>query len=263
MKGRIIVIGASFGGISALVSLAKLLPAALPAAVLVAQHTSPDGASALPEILTRAGALTATHARDNELLCSGRIYVAPPDRHLLVGEGGYLNLSHGPKENWTRPAVDPMFRSAALVYGPAVVGVVLSGYLDDGTAGLSAIKDRGGIAIAQDPAEASAPSMPSSALRHVAVDHCGTIERIAAILIELANDAPGDDPSRGQVVPIAIEDLSPMAPPDGLPRSAFNELGDKRLLRYRCRAGHAFTHATCWPVRPRFAMICSPPSKAR
>lgn len=126
----------------------------------------------LPEIVDRAGPLSAVSAQDEETLEPAKIYVAPPDRHLLVGEDGRLRLSRGPKENLARPAVDPLFRSAALVFGPRLIGVVLIGYLDDGTAGLQAIKLCGGAAIVQDPKEALAPGMPSSVLKNVRVDYC-------------------------------------------------------------------------------------------
>src|SRR5512138_2307666 len=183
MKGRVFVIGASVNGIAALSELVKALPLELPAPVLVVQHTAPTSRGFLPEILSRAGPMPAALARDREILEPGRIYVAPPDRHLIVRPGGYLHLSHGPKENRSRPAIDATFRSAALVFGAATVGVVLTGQLDDGTAGLMAVKDRGGIAIVQDPAEATAPSMPLSALRHVAIDHRLSVGEIARLFV--------------------------------------------------------------------------------
>jgi two-component system chemotaxis response regulator CheB len=259
MKNRVIAIGASWNGILALSALVAALPSDLPAAVLVVQHTSPDGPGLLPSVLSRAGPLPAVHPRDMEIIEPGRIYVAPPDRHMLVRKGGYLHLSHGPRENYTRPAVDPTFRSAALVYGSAAVGVVLTGHLDDGTAGLLAIKDCGGVTIVQDPREAGAPSMPSSALRHVAVDHRGTIAEIAACIVMLARDAPGEARSGPlqQILEIEAridegiyraEDwlrMESRCVASGLNcpecRSALYELPDPRLLRYRCRAGHAFT----------------------
>lgn len=276
MKDRLVVIGASFNGISALIRLAGALPADLPAAVLVVQHTTSEGPGFLPELLARAGRLPAAHAKEGESIRQGRIYVAPPDRHLIVRKGGYLHLSHGPKENRTRPAVDPTFRSAALAFGPAVVGVVLTGYLDDGTAGLLAVKDHGGVAIAQDPGEATAPSMPLSALRHVTIDHCAGIERIAALIVELALDAPAADPvppvepgveaeARMAEGLMTLADWLPLdrvAAPAGLNcpdcRSALYELPDKRLLRFRCRAGHAFTarHLLAGQAKTREDLVC-------
>ncbi len=160
-------------------------PDDIDAALFVTIHFPPTSASALPRILNRAGRLSAQHATDGEHIETGKIYVAPPDNHLLLFRDT-IRLYRGPRENGNRPAVDPMFRSAALAYGPRVVGVILTGSLDDGTSGLLAIKRRGGIAIAQDPEEAIFPSMPQSAIEHVAVDHVVKIERLAALLSDIA-----------------------------------------------------------------------------
>src|SRR5690348_15300508 len=146
----IIVVGGSARGLEGLLAIASGLPADLPAAVLVAIHTSPTSPGLLPEILARSGPLPAAQAADGEPVSPGRIYVAAPDHHLLL-EPGRVRVTRGPKENRFRPAVDPLFRSAALAYGPRVVGVILSGGLDDGAAGLWAVKTRGGVAIVQDP----------------------------------------------------------------------------------------------------------------
>src|SRR4051794_4518299 len=135
----IVVIGASAGGIEALRALVANLPADLHAAVFVVVHMGANSPSQLAEILDRAGPLPASQANDGDAIQMGHIYVAPPDYHLLL-EPGCMRLSHGPKENRTRPAVDPLFRSAAAAYGPRVIGVVLSGALDDGTVGMQAIK---------------------------------------------------------------------------------------------------------------------------
>lgn len=154
----IIVVGASAGGFGVLQRLAAGLPPDLPAALFVVWHLSPDSQGVLPQVLGRAGPLPAAHAIAGETISAGRIYVAPPDHHLLV-ERGHVRVTRGPKEHRFRPAVDPLFRSAASAYGPRVVGVVLSGALDDGAAGLRAIKRRGGVAVAQDPLDAEVPSM--------------------------------------------------------------------------------------------------------
>ena len=167
---EIVVIGASAGGIEALSALLALLPADFPAAILVVVHISADSPGVLPSILARAGVLPVETAKDGVAILPGRVYVAPPDRHLLL-EPGSIRVTRGPKENRFRPAIDPLFRSAAQAYGEQVIGVVLSGSLDDGTAGLWAIKDRGGLAIVQEPSEAAYPSMPLSALQYVA---CGS-----------------------------------------------------------------------------------------
>lgn len=183
----IIVIGGSAGSIDALQTIVSGLPRDLPAAVCVVVHTAPYMPSRLPELLRRSGPLDAAAAVDGAPLERGRIYVAPPDTHLLI-EPGRLRLSRGPKENRTRPAVDPLFRSAALHYGPRVLGVILSGALDDGTPGLWTVKDRGGIAIVQDPAEALVASMPGSAIVNVDVDFVLPSEEIGLMLARLVRE---------------------------------------------------------------------------
>jgi len=184
----IVVIGASAGGIEALTKLVRTLPGNLPAALFVVLHMPADIPSLLPEILSRVGALPASHPADGMTITPGQIYVAPPDHHLLV-ERGYVHLVRGPKENRHRPAIDPLFRSAAKAYCQRVVGVILSGALDDGTAGLLAIKRSGGIAIVQSPEEALYPQMPQSALNHVQVDYCLPVRKINAIIQHLAHKA--------------------------------------------------------------------------
>lgn len=165
----IVVIGASAGGVQALLALVAELPSDFPAAVLVVVHIG-RGRSVLPTLLERSGVLPARHARNGELIERGRVYVAPPDLHLLV-DGPLVRLSHGPRENHSRPAVDPLFRSAAVSCGSRTVGIILSGALSDGTVGLQMIKARGGIAIVQDPDEALVGGMPGSALRSVEADY--------------------------------------------------------------------------------------------
>ena len=192
----VVAIGASAGGIQALTSLASGLPRDFPAAVFVVVHIPPYAVSRLPEILSRAGPLPAAHARQGEPIEPGRIYVAPPDRHLLVRQG-WVELARGPRENHSRPAIDPLFRTAARAYGPRVVGVVLSGSLYDGSMGLMAIKTRGGVAVVQDPNEAAFASMPRSALQAVTADHVLPAAAMAAVLGDLvgeAVDAKGDAP---------------------------------------------------------------------
>jgi two-component system, chemotaxis family, protein-glutamate methylesterase/glutaminase len=163
VEHEIFVVGASAGGVEALTRLVRTLPARFPGTLFVVLHLPAESPSLLPSILTRSGSLKASHPQDGERIAPGQIYVAPPDHHLLV-ESGYMRVVRGPKENRHRPALDPLFRSAARSYGPRVVGIVLSGMLDDGTAGLMAIKRCGGLAIVQNPAEALYPSMPQSTL---------------------------------------------------------------------------------------------------
>jgi two-component system, chemotaxis family, protein-glutamate methylesterase/glutaminase len=177
----IVVIGASAGGVEALVSVARTLPADLAAAVFVVLHIPAQGRSRLPALLTRVGRLPASHAIHAEPVCSGRIYIAPPNRHLLLTPGR-IALSSGPEENNHRPAIDALFRSAASCYGKRVTGVVLSGSLQDGTAGLHAIKRHGGLCVVQDPKEATYPSMPNSALAQVEIDHVETAAMLGSLL---------------------------------------------------------------------------------
>ena len=187
----IVVIGASAGGMEALQKLVSRLPAGLPASLFVVWHLSPGVKSILPSILTKAGALPAVHPQDGDRIEPGRIYVAPNDHHMLL-ENGYIRVARGPKENRFRPAVDPLFRSAAYVYGPRVIGVVLTGALDDGTAGLWTIKLRGGTAIVQEPEEALIRGMPLNALDNVAVDYRLPVAEIGELLPSLVREPAGE-----------------------------------------------------------------------
>lgn len=187
-KRDVIVIGASAGGVEAISRIVADLPGDLRASILVVLHVSPKR-SLFPDILTRAGSLPATHPTDGEPLEYGRIYVAPPDRHLIV-EDGVVRLLDTPPENGVRPAVDVLFRSAARVYGPRVAGVVLTGALGDGTAGISAIKLAGGVTIAQDPEEAFAPGMPRSAVNGGMIDLVVALREIPLLLVALVEDDP-------------------------------------------------------------------------
>lgn len=182
----IIVIGGSFGGVEALKVLVSGLPKGFQASVFLVQHRTSDAPHLLPEILMRSGPLPASFPADFEPIERGHIYVAPPDYHMML-ERGLVRLIRGPKENSVRPAIDALFRSAAYAYGPRVVGVVLTGLLKDGTAGLWAVKDHGGTAIVQDPKEAIAPSMPQSALQNVTVDYSLPVSEIAPLLAQLAS----------------------------------------------------------------------------
>lgn len=197
MEGtRIVVVGASAGGVEALRALAAGLPTGFPAAVLVVAHVPATRPSLLPQILTAAGTLPAAHAVDGETLAAGRLYVAPPDRHLRV-EGRTVRLSAGPRENFARPAINPLFRSAARAYGRRAAGVILSGALDDGVAGLRAIGRQGGVTVAQDPREALFPPMPEAAIRNATVDFVLPVAGIAALL---ARWAAGDADNSALVI---------------------------------------------------------------
>ncbi|MBW4419966.1 MAG: chemotaxis protein CheB [Myxacorys californica WJT36-NPBG1] len=255
----IIVIGASAGGLKALGVIVSALPADINAAILIVQHLDPNRASMIPDILTEVGSLPASHPKDGEKLQPGRIYVAPPDHHLLVNQG-YVRVVRGPQENRFRPAVDALFRSAALAYGSRVVGAVLTGFLDDGTVGLQAIKKRGGVAIVQDPKEAEYPSMVKNALRFVKVDHCLPLAEIPALLVRLSTESA--EPEEAYPVTKEIEIESKIAEQQ-LNTQEFLEnvesigtrttytcpecngsiwqIGDEDPLRFRCHTGHSFT----------------------
>jgi two-component system chemotaxis response regulator CheB len=252
----LIVIGASMGGVEALTRLVAQLPADLAAAVCIVLHVSATTKSVLPAILSRSGPLPARHPDDHEALRPGHIYVAPNDRHLLVEEG-VVRVVKGPRENGHRPAVDPLFRSAARTYGPRVVGVVLTGALDCGTAGLIAVKRQGGLAIVQEPADAYCPDMPRSALEYVQVDHCVPLAEMGALLAgvvstPLARKASAPQPrAMEEEVKMMTGDRALQAPPKGEPShyscpdcgGVLFEMDEEGLLRYRCRTGHGFTGA--------------------
>lgn len=185
---RFIVIGGSAGSIEALLMLAQNLPADLTATILIVVHLSANRPSFLPQVLQHRAQLTVTHAVDGAVPQLGHIYVAPPDRHLLV-KHGYMRVVQGPKENRARPAIDPLFRTAARAYGERVVAVVLSGALWDGAAGLVEVKAQGGVTIAQDPQEALISSLPQSAITSGAVEHVLPTIQIARFLVELAHSS--------------------------------------------------------------------------
>lgn len=183
----VVVVGASAGGVEALRELISGLPADFGAAVLVVLHVPSSTRSALPSILGRAGRLPAKQAEDGDPVLPGHVLVAAPDQHLILHDG-MVTLSHGPTENGHRPAIDVLFRSAAQVGGPRVVGVVLSGALDDGTAGLAAIRSRGGVGVVQDPDEALHPSMPRSAIEGAAPEHVLPVTQMSALLERLVEE---------------------------------------------------------------------------
>jgi two-component system chemotaxis response regulator CheB len=251
----IVVVGASAGGVEALADLTASLPPDLPAAVFVVLHMPSTGTSALPDILSRYGPLPATHVKDGEPIEHRRVYVAPPDHHLLL-RSGHAHLARGPRENGHRPAVDPLFRSAAREYGSRVVGVVLSGALDDGTAGLVAIKGQDGLAVVQEPGDAIYPGMPSSALEHVRVDHVLPAAAMGALLARLATEpageasqsaAPADMDVEVDVEGFSLEAMEGEHPgkPSGFSCPDCNgvlwEIQDGELQRFRCRVGHAWS----------------------
>ncbi len=260
-KKDIVVVGASAGGMAALESLVAGLPADYPGSLFIVWHLPPGVKSVLPQVLSRAGALAAVHPKDGDPIKPGCIYVAPNNHHMLL-EKGYIRIARGPKENRFRPAVDPLFRSAAYIFGPRAIGVVLSGALDDGTAGLWAIKLRGGTAIVQDPADAMHRSMPLSALDNVEVDYKVPVGEIGALISRLAREqarpepilTPDERERMGIEVKIAqghdardsnvlrFGELSPFTCPEC--HGVLSILRDGELIRFRCHTGHALSTAT-------------------
>jgi two-component system chemotaxis response regulator CheB len=251
-----IVIGASSGGVSALLDLVGAFPRGMNAVVGMVLHVGSQY-SILPELLTRKGPWPAVHAQDGQDLQPGTIYVAPPDHHMMFTATS-IRLTRGPRENHARPALDPLFRSAALEWRERAIGVVLTGDLDDGTAGLAAIKACGGTAIVQDPATAFQPSMPSSALANVAVDHCLPLGEIAPALERLVGSGPPPQTGAAQQH-IAreqdifegkqpMENLAKVAQPSTLTcpecGGGLWELNEAKPLRFRCHTGHGYSAMT-------------------
>lgn len=254
-KHDIIVIGASAGGVEALCQICAALPRDIRASILVVLHIS-RGRSMLPEILTRAGRLPAAHPTDGEPLQYSRIYVAPPDHHLII-QDDHVRIVHSPSENGVRPAADPLFRSAARSYASRVVGVILSGALDDGTAGVAAIKEAGGITIAQDPEEAASPGMPRSAIATGCIDHVLPLRDIPLLLTALVEEDASAPPSPHhsghlRAMEPDLAELSIAIRPGDRPGSpsVFScpechgtlwEVEDGGILRFRCRVGHVYS----------------------
>ncbi|MGA7615271.1 MAG: chemotaxis protein CheB [Thermoanaerobaculia bacterium] len=253
----IVVVGTSAGGVEALTTLVAALPETLTCSIFVVIHLAPSSPGMLPQILSRAGKLPAVTPRDGEALKPGMIYVAPPDRHMIL-DGERIRVLFGPKENRNRPAIDPLFRSAAMFFGSRVVGVILTGSLGDGAGGLRMVKEAGGTAIVQDPNDALYPSMPSTAMANLEPDYVLPLADIPAKLVELTNPKnvlPPEHPVRGSLRPkdalLALEnDHEPSR--NGHP-SVFScpdcggvlwEVTEENVLRYRCRVGHAFSPET-------------------
>lgn len=256
IKPDIVVVGASAGGMEALKKLVAQLPSNFPGTLFIVWHVAPAYPSVLPQILERVCPLPVAHAIDKEAIQPGRIYVAPPDHHLLV-ESGYVRVTKGPKENRFRPSIDVLFRSAARSYGKQVIGVVLTGLLDDGASGLYAVKEQGGRAVVQDPFDALHPSMPMQAMKAVAVDHCVPIAEMGVLLVYLTNSAvekKGGHLVSEQMdieVKVAREDnafesgimklgkLSPYTCPEC--HGVLLQLKEGNRIRFRCHTGHAYS----------------------
>jgi two-component system chemotaxis response regulator CheB len=259
LQRDVVVIGASAGGVEALETLVRHLPPELPAAIFVVLHVLPTGTSVLHKLLARAGDLPATHARNGEVFERGHIYVAPPDHHLLI-QAGAVRLTRGPRENGHRPAVDTMFRSAARAYGRGVIGAVLSGSLDDGTAGLRMILARGGTTIAQDPADALYDGMPRSAVAHDAAQHVVPIREMGDLLCRLIDeplerrhlerpDAPPEEENE-PLIPLSLERAHDEDRADAASGLTCPECGgalwerlENGVVRFACHVGHVYSPA--------------------
>jgi two-component system chemotaxis response regulator CheB len=256
-KRNIVVIGASSGGFDAIVDLFRQMPATLDVAFFIVRHIAPDIPGVLQRKLNSVNQIFAEDASDREKISFNRIYIAPPDRHMLI-EKDHIRVSYGPKENRFRPAIDPLFRSAAYWHGNRVIGIVLSGALDDGTSGLWTIKKMGGVAIVQDPAEADFPAMPLNAIREVEVDYKSTIAEMPAVINKLiSEDVPADSipASNGNnkiysEIKIAMEGadqelIKRISQPSLYTcpecHGVLSIIQEGPIKRFRCHTGHAFS----------------------
>jgi two-component system chemotaxis response regulator CheB len=250
----IIAIGGSAGNVAVLKRILADLPADLPAAVLITTHIPAMSAGYLADALRPSSTLPVVQARDGQAIEPGHVYVARPDRHLLIVDHT-LRLGFGPRENMARPAIDPMFRSVALAHGPRAIGVVLTGYLNDGAAGLCAIKQAGGVAVVQHPADAEVEDMPLAALQAVEADHVAAAAQLGVLLSTLVREPPGP---AGVVQPelelevrvaagvyVGSDKLMTFARPSTIScpscHGVLSEVKDGGPLRYRCQTGHAYT----------------------
>ncbi|BDG04779.1 chemotaxis protein CheB [Anaeromyxobacter oryzae] len=255
----IVVIGASAGGLKALSAVLGELPEDIRAAIFVVQHLAADKKSYLPKLLGDITDLPVRSPADDEAILAGHVYVAAPDHHLLL-KGDRVRVSRGPQENRFRPSIDALFRSAARAHGSRVIGMVLTGYLDDGTVGLQTIKKRGGITVVQDPAEAEYPSMPMTALRYMTVDHTVPIADAGALLMRLVAEPPLPQEDFPTTTSLEIEaniadqvmntkeflenverigERTTFTCPDC--NGAIWQIGDGEPLKVRCHVGHSFT----------------------
>jgi two-component system chemotaxis response regulator CheB len=276
LKHDIVVIGASAGGVEAIKELVSLLPPGLPAVILIVVHLSAERPSYMADIIAHAGPLPCASAQDGEPLIHGHIYVAQPGRHLLV-EDGHLRLTMGPRENRARPAIDPLFRSAASTYGPRVVGVILTGLLDDGSYGLALIKAHGGVALVQDPDQALFAGMPRAAIAACAVDAVLPLKDLASRIVALATgkDRQLDSPAAGeqsiQAAPAEEAVTLEQQTRSDIHAQAENQLrsgqisiyvcpecggtlwqeGEAGLIRFRCHTGHIYSPRTLLTEKAR------------
>lgn len=253
---RFIVIGASAGGFEAIKTIVKGLPPDFTSPVFIIWHMSANVYGILPTVLNRENSIYAAHGFNNEEIKRNRIYVAPPDHHMLIKQNS-IQITHGPKENRFRPAIDPLFRSAAYHFENRVIGIILSGALDDGTAGLWTIKHYGGMAIAQNPLEAEVPSMAANAIRMVNVDYTVSAAEIPDLLVKLTSSAlpenqnvRREDQTRDEIEVAAgeaplhkhafnFDELPPFTCPEC--HGVLSRLRNGNIVRYRCHTGHAYS----------------------
>ena len=250
----IITIGGSAGSGAVLKRIVADLPADLPASIFIATHVPAHGSSILTDILSSKAQLPVSQAIDGQPIERGHIYVAAPDRHLLL-LGETIRLGPGPRENMARPAIDPLFRSAALSFGSRTVGVVLTGMLNDGASGLAAIKARGGTTIVQHPLDAESDQMPLAALEASEIDYVAPVGDIAGTLIDIVRMEAGPSPATTDALRLEVEiaagarlgsqHLRDLADPSALScpdcQGVLSEIRGSRPLRYRCQIGHGFT----------------------
>ncbi|MEI9921066.1 MAG: chemotaxis protein CheB [Bacteroidota bacterium] len=260
-KRDIVVVGASAGGVTALIDLVKSLPADFSASMFVVLHIPPASPSNLPTILSDACLLKVVHPKDGDHIKPGQIYVAAPDHHMLL-EGTRILMKKGPEENRFRPSIDALFRSAAYTYGPRVIGVVLSGLLNDGTSGLWSVKRLGGKTIIQEPRDAGYPSMPLNVLEYVKVDYVVPAVEMGKLLTKLTTEEASKKPKISEAemkslrmeVTISKQDnafsmgimdegkLTPFTCPEC--HGVLVRLLEGNFIRFRCHTGHAYTAST-------------------
>lgn len=249
------VVGVSAGALDALSKLVAQLPRDFPAAVFVVHHMAADSSgSPVLDAMNRAGNLVCEEARDGATIETGHVYTAPPDHHLLVGKGE-IKVTKGARENRSRPSIDPLFRSAAVAYRSRVIGVILTGYLDDGSAGLSAVHRCGGVCIVQDPDDAAYPDMPRNALERVPSAQRVALAEMGAVLEKAVHrratkdrPVPDDIAIEARIAERVLSDLDSVnALGEQVPFNCPNcggvlwEVAHDQGLRYRCHTGHAFT----------------------
>lgn len=255
---KVVVIGTSAGGLNALKKLIIQLPKDFPLPVLIVRHISPDATgNVVLDELNKFNTINCQHAKSGNSLKPGNLYLAPSDHHLMIDEDLKMLVTKGAQENRSRPAIDPLFRSAAVTFGTGVIGILLTGYLDDGTSGMKAIKRCGGTCIVQDPDDAEYPDMPRNALNNVKVDYCLPISEMGGLLYQLIPQklvkripVPEDVLIEAKIAERTLSDLPSVNKlgnqvPFNCPGcgGVLWQVGKDSNLRFRCHTGHAYTAA--------------------